>query len=255
MTALTSTVVTETIALAAPTLTSRSGEGGSMRILVVDDEPSVAEAVRRGLVADGFAVDIAHDGADGLWLAEENPYAAIVLDLLLPGLNGFQVCERLRSAGNWTPILMLTAKDGELDEAEALETGADDYLTKPFSYVVLLARIRALLRRADRNNPDSVLAAGDLRLDTRRRQCWRGDTAVALSPRAFAVLEYLLRRAGDVVTKDEVVAAVWDHAFDGDPNIVEVYVSRLRSAIDATFGRHAIETVRGIGYRLACDGG
>jgi len=226
-----------------------------MRILVVDDEPSVTEALRRGLTADGFTVDVAHDGVEGAWLAEQHPYAAIVLDLLLPGLNGYQVCARLRAAEVWTPILMLTAKDGEYDEAEALETGADDYLTKPFSYVVLLARIRALLRRSSRATPEPVLRAGDLALDTRTRRCRRGDAEVTLSPKAFAVLEYLLTRVGHVVTKDEILAAVWDHAFEGDPNIVEVYVSRVRAAVDAAFGRRAIETVRGVGYRLAADGG
>ena len=226
-----------------------------MRILVVDDEPSVTEALRRGLTADGFVVDISHDGLDAVWLAEQHAYGVIVLDLLLPGLNGYQVCERLRSNGVWTPILMLTAKDGEYDEAEALETGADDYLTKPFSYVVLLARIRALVRRAGRQTADPVVRAGDLAYDTRTRRAYRGDTEVELSPRALAVFEYLMTRAGDVVTKDEIMAAVWDQNFSGDPNIVEVYVSRVRAAIDVPFGRRAIETVRGIGYRLAADGG
>ncbi len=226
-----------------------------MRILVVDDEPSVTEALRRGLTADGFSVDVVHDGIDAVWMAEQHPYSVIVLDLLLPGLNGYQVCARLRSKEIWTPILMLTAKDGEYDEAEALETGADDYLTKPFSYVVLLARIRALMRRTNRTVADPVLRVGDLAFDTRKRTCHRGETPIPLSPRALAVLEYLMSRTGEVVTKDEILAAVWDHAFDGDPNVVEVYVSRVRAAIDTAFGKRSIETVRGIGYRLASDGG
>ena len=183
----------------------------------------------------------------------DSPTVALIARLF--DLLGYQVCERLRSNGVWTPILMLTAKDGEYDEAEALETGADDYLTKPFSYVVLLARIRALVRRAGRQTADPVVRAGDLAYDTRTRRAYRGDTEVELSPRALAVFEYLMTRAGDVVTKDEIMAAVWDQNFSGDPNIVEVYVSRVRAAIDVPFGRRAIETVRGIGYRLAADGG
>lgn len=239
---------------AARMLAERARAEG-MRILVVDDEPSVTEAVRRGLVADGFQVEVAHDGHDAVWLAREREYAAIVLDLLLPGLNGFQVCATLRAEGIHTPILMLTAKDGDHDLAEALETGADDYLTKPFSYVVLLARLRALVRRSARPPTAEIVRLGDLSVDVRRRRCTRGDTTVELSPRAFAVLEYLVSRAGQVVTKGEILDAVWEHGFEGDPNIVEVYVSRLRAALDAPFGRRAIETVRGVGYRLAADGG
>jgi two-component system, OmpR family, response regulator len=235
--------------------TGAIGQTGLMRILVVDDETGVTSALRRGFTADGFAVDVADNGEDALWLAENNPYAAIVLDLMLPRLNGYQVCAKLRDAGNWTPIIMLTAKDGEYDEAEGLDTGADDYLTKPFSYVVLLARVRALLRRASREPSSDVLTAGNLRFDTRDKRCWRDETEVELSPRAGAVLEFLLRHAGHVVTKDEIAQGVWDSAFDGDPNIVEVYVSRLRAAIDTPFGRRSLQTVRGIGYRLDAQGG
>ena len=228
-----------------------------MRILLVEDEAGVAEAVKRGLEADGFAVDVADNGIDGLWMAQNNPYAAVVLDIMLPGLNGYRVCRQLRDEDNWTPILMLTAKDGSLDEAEGLDTGADDYLTKPFSYVVLLARLRALLRRSGRatDTRRKELAVGDLRYDPAARRAYRGDIEIELSPRAMAVLEYLLTRPGEVVSKAEILENVWDHAFEGDPNIVEVYVSRIRQAIDTAFGRRAIETVRGVGYRVSSTGG
>ncbi len=225
-----------------------------MRVLVVEDEKQLAAGLRTGLEAEGFAVDVALDGNDGLWMAREHPYDAIVLDIMLPGLNGFRVCAALREEGNWTPILMLTAKDGELDEAEALDTGADDYLTKPFSYVVLVARLRALLRRGARERP-AVLDAGDLRLDPASRQVWRGEAEVALTAREAALLEYLLRRRGEVVSKRDILAHVWDDHFEGDPNIIEVYIRRLRTKLDRPFGRAAVETVRGAGYRLASDGG
>lgn len=228
---------------------------GDVRILVVEDEEGVATSLKRGLEADGFAVDVAATGVDGLWMAQNNQYAAIVLDVMLPGLNGYLVCRQLREQGNWTPIIMLTAKDGDLDEAEGLETGADDYVTKPFSYVVLLARIRNLLRRSSSGPPADVLTVGDLRFDPDRRELFRGDVAVELSPRATAVLEFLMRNPGRVLSKDEILRHVWDDNFEGDPNIVEVYVSRIRSAIDTAFDRSAVETVRGIGYRLAENGG
>lgn len=221
---------------------------------MVDDEKRLAAALRRGLQAEGFAVDVALNGDDGLWMATEHPYDAIVLDIMLPGLNGYSVCARLREAGNWTPVLMLTAKDGEWDEAEALDTGADDYLSKPFSYVVLVARLRALLRRGGPDRP-TTLAAGDLTLDPASHVCRRGAVEVTLTPREFAVLEYLMRRAGQIVTKTEVVDHVWDMHFDGDLNVVEVHISALRRKVDGPFGRHAIETVRGAGYRLDADGG
>ncbi|CAB4685223.1 unannotated protein [freshwater metagenome] len=221
---------------------------------MVDDEKRLAASLRRGLEAEGFAVDVALTGDDGMWLATQHPYDAIILDIMLPGLNGYQICAQLREAGNWTPILMLTAKDGEWDEAEALDTGADDYLVKPFSYVVLLARLRALLRRGGRDRP-AELVAGDLILDPAARTCRRGETDIALTSRETAVLEFLMRRAGEVVSKTNIVAHVWDMHFDGDLNVVEVHVSAIRRKVDTSFGRHAIETVRGAGYRLAADGG
>jgi DNA-binding response OmpR family regulator len=226
----------------------------TVRVLVIEDEEALAEGVRRGLEAEGFATDVAANGIDGLHLAREHPYDAIVLDILLPGLNGFRVCAELRDAGVWTPILMLTAKDGEFDEAEALDTGADDFVTKPFSYVALVARLRALIRRGARERP-AVLAAGDLRLDPAEHRAWRGDVEVSLTTRERALLEYLLRHAGEVCSKTDIVDHVWDGSFDGDLNIVEVYVGHLRAKVDRPFGRESIETVRGAGYRLAADGG
>jgi len=223
-------------------------------VLVVEDEEALAASVKRGLEADGFAVDLAHDGVDGLWRAQETAYDVIVLDLMLPGMNGFQVCRRLREAEVWTPILILTAKDGELDETEALDTGADDFLTKPFSHLVLVARLRALLRRGAPARP-AVIAVGDLRLDPGSRRCWRGDVEIALTAREMSVLEHLVRHAGQVVSKRDVLDHVWDDDFEGDPNIVEVYIRYLRKKVDIPFGRSSIETVRGSGYRFAADGG
>lgn len=225
-----------------------------MKVLVVEDDREIASFVKRGLEADGFTVELAFDGVHGLWLATEYRYDLLVLDLMLPEKNGFQVCAELRAAEIWTPVLMLTAKDGDLDEAEALDTGADDYLTKPFSFPVLVARLHALARRAGGQAP-AMAAAGDLRLDPVAHRAWRGDDELALSAREFSLLEYLVRRAGQVLSKDQVISGVWDTGFAGNPNIVEVYVSRLRDKIDRPFDRHAIETVRGVGYRLAADGG
>ncbi len=224
-----------------------------MRILVVDDDARVARAVKRGLEAEGFAVDVAADGTDGEWLAGENPYDALVLDVMLPGIDGYELCRRLRAAGNWAPILMLTAKNGAQDEAHALDTGADDFLTKPFSFMVLVARIRALLRRPGDERP-AVLSAGDLMLDPSAHQVRRGEQVVELTPRQFALLEFFLRRTGDVLSKRVIIEHVWDFAFDGDPNIVEVYVRQLRTRIDLPFDRHSLQTVRGAGYRLDPDG-
>ena len=228
-----------------------------MRILVVEDEVGLAETLRDGLVPEGFTVDLVHDGIEGLWTATEAPhgaYDAIVLDIMLPGLNGYEVCRRLRQRSVWTPVLMLTAKDGEYDQADALDLGADDYLTKPFSFVVLVARLRALIRRGAPERP-VVLTAGDLALDPGERRLTRGGKTVAVTPREFAMLEFLLRNRGHVVTKTAIIENVWDAHFTGDPNIVEVYIGYLRKKIDHPFGRAAIETVRGVGYRLAADGG
>ncbi len=225
-----------------------------MRILVVEDQRRLASALRRGLQAEGFVVDVAEDGEEGLWLARDRSYDAIVLDILLPKLNGYKVCAALRDERNWTPILMLSAKTGEYDEAEALDTGADDFLAKPFSYVVLVARLRALLRRGASERP-RVLTAGDLTLDPAAHACRRGDAEITLSAREFSLLEFLMRRAGRVASKGEILDHVWDYGFDGDDNIVEVYIRYLRRKIDIPFGRQAIETVRGAGYRLAADGG
>jgi len=225
-----------------------------VRILVVEDEKRLAAALKRGLEQEGFAVDITFDGTEGLWMAQEGSYDAIVLDIMLPGVNGYQVCARLREAGQWTPILMLTAKDGEFDHAEALDTGADDFLTKPFSYVVLVAHLRALLRRGAGERP-SVLVTGDLRLDPAQHRCWRGEVEIPLTARQFSLLEFLMRRPGEVVSKTQILEHVWDFAFEGDPNIVEVYVGYLRKKVDAPFGRRAIETLRLVGYRLDSGGG
>ncbi len=220
-----------------------------MRILVVEDDLHVARAVKRGLEAEGFAVDVALNGDDGRWLAGENPYDAMVFDLMVPGVNGDVLCGELRAAGNWTPILMLTAHDSVDNEAHALDTGADDFLAKPFSYVVLVARLRALLRRGRQERP-SVLESGDLKLDPATHQVWRGDDEVALTSRQFALLEFMMRRSGEVLSKAEILEHVWDFSFEGDPNIVEVYIRQLRQRIDEPFGCHSIQTIRLSGYRL-----
>lgn len=219
-----------------------------MRILVVEDERRLATAVKWGLESHGFVVDVVHNGPDALWAAEENEYAAILLDIMLPGLNGYKVCAALRQSGDTTPIMMLTAKDGEYDEAEGLDTGADDYLTKPFSYVVLVARLRALLRRG--GAPVAPVEIGDLVIDPAARTCRRGDQAIELTAREFAVLECLARRPDVVVTKREILEQVWDANYDGEVNVVEVHVSALRRKIDQPFGRQSLQTVRGMGYRL-----
>jgi two-component system OmpR family response regulator len=228
-----------------------------MRVLVVEDEIGLAETIRDGLAQAGFAVDVVHDGVEGLWSAAETPHGAydvIVLDIMLPRLSGYEVCRRLRARQVWTPILMLTAKDGEYDQADALDLGADDYLTKPFSFVVLVARLRALIRRGAPERP-VVLTAGDLALDPAERRVTRAGEPVALTPREFALLEFLLRNRGQAMTKTAIIENVWDAHFTGDPNIVEVYVGYLRKKIDHPYGRAAIETVRGAGYRVAADGG
>ncbi len=225
------------------------GTLGAVRVLLVEDERRLAELVKGGLTGEGFAVDVAHDGRDGLWLATENDYDVIVLDVMLPRMNGYTLCSRLREAGDWTPIMMLTAKDGIYDEAEALDNGADDYLSKPFSYVVLLARLRALMRRGGTERPVSI-TVGDLVIDPAGLRCRRGAVEIALTPKEFAVLHGLARRAGEVVSKSDLLAQAWDFSYNGDPNIVEVYISALRRKIDHPFGRATLVTVRGAGYRL-----
>ncbi|MFG3247183.1 response regulator transcription factor [Streptomyces sp. NPDC048187] len=217
-----------------------------MRILIVEDEKRLAVSLAKGLTAEGYAVDVVHDGLEGLHRASEGVYDLVVLDIMLPGLNGYRVCAALRAAGHDVPILMLTAKDGEYDEAEGLDTGADDYLTKPFSYVVLVARVKALLRRGQGAGAPPVHVHGDLRVDTAARRVFLGEDEVTLTAKEFAVLEQLVVRAGQVVSKAEILEHVWDFAYDGDPNIVEVYVSALRRKLRAAL----IRTVRGAGYRL-----
>ncbi|HZE37929.1 MAG TPA: response regulator transcription factor [Stackebrandtia sp.] len=226
-----------------------------MRVLIVEDEKRLAEVVSAGLIAEGYGVDVAHDGDTGLTMARNTRYDAILLDIMLPGINGYQVCQRLRAEDDQTPVIMLTAKDGEYDEAEGLDTGADDYLTKPFSFVVLQARLRAVMRRRGSGLAPTVWRLGDLVIDPAARTCQRGDVPIAMTAREFAVLEYLASRNGEVVSKTEILEHVWDFAYDGDVNIVEVYVSNLRRKIDAPFGRGAITTQRGAGYKLAADGG
>ena len=221
-----------------------------MRVLVVEDEKRLAAGLKKGLEAEGFATDVALDGTDGLWMAREHPYDALVLDIMLPGMNGYKICATLRDEGVWTPILMLTAKAGELDEAEALDTGADDFLTKPFSYIVLVARLRALMRRGSSERP-TVLEAGDLSLDPGTRRVFRGEAEIDLTAREMALLDFLMRHKGEVVSKRDILDHVWDYDFDGDANIVEVYIRRLRNKLDRPFERDTIETLRGAGYRLA----
>ncbi|MFE3137421.1 response regulator transcription factor [Streptomyces scopuliridis] len=220
-----------------------------MRLLIVEDEKRLAVSLAKGLRAEGFAVDVVHDGLEGLHRAGEGVYDLVVLDIMLPGMNGYRVCAALRAAGHDVPILMLTAKDGEYDEAEGLDTGADDYLTKPFSYVVLVARVKALLRRRGSSGASPVLRIGSLGVDTAARRVFRDGTEVALTAKEFAVLEQLAVRAGEVVGKPEILEHVWDFAYDGDPNIIEVYISALRRKLGAS----AIQTVRGAGYRLVAS--
>ncbi|MEV4542129.1 response regulator transcription factor [Micromonospora echinaurantiaca] len=217
-----------------------------MRLLVVEDESRLAAALQRGLQAEGFAVDVAATGPAGLDAARHGGYDAMILDVMLPGLSGYEVVRRLRAEEHWLPVLMLSAKDGEYDQADGLDCGADDYLTKPFSYVVLLARLRALLRRGAPERP-TVLAVGDLTLDPARRRVTRADAEVELTAREFALLNYLMRRPGEVVSKTELLDHVWDAGMETAPNVVEVYVGYLRRKI----GRERLETVRGAGYRLA----
>lgn len=225
-----------------------------MKLLLVEDELRLAETLRRGLVAEGFAVDVAHDGVDGLWSGKTNAYDVIVLDIMLPQLNGYDVCKHLRAANIWTPVLVLTAKSGEFDQVDAFDLGADDYLTKPFSFNILLARLRALARRGAPARP-VTLQVGDLSLDPASRVVSRAGEEVSLTPREFALLHFLMRHQGDVVSKTEILRSVWDTYYDGDENVVEVYVGYLRRKLDLPFERRSIVTVRGVGYRLVAGDG
>jgi two-component system, OmpR family, response regulator len=224
-----------------------------MRVLVVEDEVKMAGLLKRALEEEGYAVDLATRGEDALWFGTENPYDAIVLDVMLPDLDGFQVSRRLREAGRWSPVLMLTARDGVADRVAGLDAGADDYLTKPFSFAELLARLRALLRRGAAERP-AVLRVGDLELDPARRTVTRDGAAIELTAREFALLEYLMRRSGEVLTRTQLIEHVWDFAYDGDSNVVDVYIRYLRNKVDRPFGRDSIRTVRGAGYLLVDDG-
>ena len=224
-----------------------------MRILVVEDETKMAALLKRGLEEEGYAVDVATTGTDGLWAGTENPYDAIVLDVMLPELDGFEVCRQLRSRGRWAPVLMLTARDDVSDRVQGLDAGADDYLVKPFSFSELLARVRALVRRGAGERPVE-LAVGDLRLDPATRRVHRDQSEVALTPKEFALLELFMRHPGEVLTRTRILEHVWDFAFGGDSNVVDVYVRYLREKVDRPFDRASIETVRGSGYRLRAEG-
>ena len=221
-----------------------------MRVLVVEDHARMADLIRRGLVEEGYAVDLAVTGEDGEWLASENAYDVIVLDVMLPGADGFEICRRIRDAGRWAPVLMLTARDTVDDRVRGLDAGADDYLTKPFSFVELLARLRALVRRGPAEHPP-VLRVGDLILDPARHAVERGGMRIDLTAKEFALLEYFMRHPGEVLSRSALIDHVWDFAFEGDSNIVDVYIRYLREKIDRPFGVASIETVRGAGYRLA----
>jgi two-component system OmpR family response regulator len=225
-----------------------------MRALVVEDEVKMAALIRRGLVEEGYAADVARTGEDALWMARATPYDAIVLDVMLPGRNGLEVCRSLRESGVWSPILMLTARDGVEDKVSGLDSGADDYLSKPFSFAELLARLRALTRRGPSERP-AVLEVGTLRLDPATRQAWRGEAEVDLSAKEFALLETFMRNAGDVLTRLDLLEHAWDYGYENRSNVVDVYVRYLRAKIDRPFGVDSIETVRGVGYRLRRDGG
>ncbi|MDQ3896991.1 MAG: response regulator transcription factor [Actinomycetota bacterium] len=221
-----------------------------MRVLVVEDDPKMAGLLKRGLEREGYAVDVATDGDEALWAAGEHVYRAIVLDAMIPGPDGFEVCRTLRRRGRWAPVLMLTARDAVTDRVAGLDAGADDYLVKPFSFAELFARLRALIRREPRERP-VVLQVGDLVLDPVAHRVERGGVPVDLSPKAFALLEYFMRHPGQVLTRSAILEDVWDFAYDGTSNIVDVYVRQLRDAIDRPFATNLIETVRGVGYRLA----
>ena len=223
-----------------------------MRILVVEDADRMAALLGRGLRDEGYAVDVVATGEEAVWMASENPYDAVLLDVMLPDLDGFEVCRRIRAAGQWAPVLMLTARDAVQDRVRGLDVGADDYLTKPFAFAELLARMRALVRRGKSERPQ-LLAAGDLTLDPASREVRRGEQAIALTPKEFSLLEFFMRHPGEVLTRTRLIEHVWDFAFDGDSNVVEVYVRYLREKIDRPFGKETLETVRGVGYRLRAE--
>src|SRR5215207_319668 len=225
-----------------------------MRLLVVEDDVKMAALVRRGLTEEGAAVDVARSGEDALWMAASAPYDALVLDVMLPGIDGFETCRRLREDGVWTPVLLLTARDSVEDRVAGLDGGADDYLTKPFSFAELSARLRALVRRGQRERP-AVLEVGGLRLDPATRQAWRGDDRIDLSAKEFALLEAFMRRPGDVLSRLELLEHAWDFGYENRSNVIDVYVRYLREKVDRPFGLESIETVRGAGYRLRADGG
>lgn len=225
-----------------------------MRALIVEDEVKMAGLIRRGLLEKGYAADVAATGEDAVWMAGSTEYDAIVLDVMLPGADGFEVCRRLRESGVWAPVLMLTARDAVEDRVTGLDTGADDYLTKPFSFAELLARLRALARRGPVEKPP-LLEVGNLQLDPRSRQTWRGDVEIELSTKEFALLETLMRRPGQVVSRFDLLEHAWDNSYENRSNLIEVYIGYLRQKIDRPFGVRSIETVRGAGYRLRKDGG
>ena len=227
-------------------------DNGHMRVLVVEDEPKMAELLKRGFGEEGHAADIAPSGEEALWMATASFYDAIVLDVMLPGIDGFATCRELRAEGIWTPVLLLTARDAVADRVEGLDTGADDYLVKPFSFTELLARLRALVRRAPTERP-TTLEVDDLRLDPAARRAWRGDTEIELTSKEFALLELLMRHAGETLSRVQMLDGAWDMAFESRSNIVDVYVRYLRAKVDRPFGRHSLETVRGAGYRLRKD--
>ena len=227
---------------------------GFMRVLIVEDEVKLAALLRRGLAEEAHAADIAATGEDALWMARATEYDAIVLDLMLPGVGGIEVCRRLRADGVWSPVLMLTARDSVEDRIDGLDAGADDYLTKPFAFAELLARLRALARRGAAERP-AVLAVGDLKLDPATRQVWRGKTEIELSPKEFALLETFMRRPGRVLSRYELLEHAWDYEYEHRSNVTDVYVRYLREKVDRPFGRESLETVRGAGYRLRVDGG
>lgn len=225
-----------------------------MRVLIVEDEVKLAAILRRGMSERGLSADVAERGEDALWMAAATEYAAIVLDVMLPGIDGFETCRRLRERGVWAPVLMLTARDAVHDRVEGLDGGADDYLVKPFAFDELLARLRALVRRAPGARP-AVLDVGDLRLDPASREVRRGDTPIELSPKAFALLEAFMRRPGVALSRFQLLEDAWDGEYENRSNVVDVYVGYLRDAIDRPFGRDSIETVRGVGYRMRAAGG